>query len=90
MKVKNKPLRRKIVVALLGMCMAVSSYTTFASQGTTTQEPVDVAVQGPASTTAVQSTPATPQTPFDYSYNYYGYGYNYYYYYNPAVILNFY
>jgi hypothetical protein len=83
MKMKNKPLRRKIVVALLGMCVAVSSYTISASETSATQEQAAAGVQGGPGTTNLQSTPTHPQNPFQYGYTYYGYtyyGYGYTYY----------
>ena len=96
MKVKNKPVRRRIVVALLGMCLAVSSYTICTSEASTTQEQVTPAVQSAAGTTTVQSAPGGPQSqlvpfwnpfwPFYYTY----YSYYYYYYYYPYFVIYYY
>ena len=96
MKVTKKPVRRKIVVALLGMCLAVSSYTIPTSEASIAQEQVTPAVQMAAGTTTVQSAPAGPRSqlvpfwdpfwPFFYSYYYY----YYYYYYFPYVVYYYY
>ena len=99
MKVTKKPVRRKIVVALLGMCLAVSSYTIPPSEASATQEQVTPAVQSAAGTTTVQSAPGNPQSqivpfwnpfwPFYYSYYSYYY-YYYYYYYYPYFVFYYY
>src|SRR5579862_2142502 len=62
MKATKKPVRRKIVVALLGMCLAVSSYTVPRSEASIAQEQVTPAPQIAAGTTTVQSAPAGPQS----------------------------
>ena len=76
MKVKNKPLKRKIVVTLLGMCVAVSSYTIPSAHASPSQQ--QIAADTPATATAQSAPAAPPQSPFDYGYSYYGYGYGYY------------
>src|SRR5258708_21599315 len=99
MKVTKKPVRRKIVVALLGMCLAVSSYTIPTSEASATQEQVTPAVQSAAGTTTVHTAPGSPQSqivpfwnpfcPFYYSYYSYYY-YYYYYYYYPYFVFYYY
>src|SRR5690349_16577485 len=84
MKLTNKPSKRKIVVALLGMCLAVSSYTIPNAQASASQE--QVAAAAPPATT-VQSAPTQAQSPVFYGYNYNYYYYYFYYYYQPSDVF---
>jgi hypothetical protein len=84
MKVTKKPARRKIVVALLGMCVAVSSYAISPAKASTTEAQAAPAVQRAA------SDHQSRNCAFWYGYyGYYGY-YCYYYYYYPYFFFYYY
>ena len=73
MKAIVKPAKKKILVALLGMCMAVSSYST-ASASTASQP-----TQGPATSATPNSIVIGVGLPY-YCYYWYGFFYCYYFY----------
>ncbi len=82
MKVTKKPARKKIVVALLGLCLAVSSYTVSTAKALSTRGQTAPAVQNATGGAQSQLWPFwNPFWPF-----YYGY----YYYYTPYYYTSFY
>jgi hypothetical protein len=82
MKATKKRVRRKIVVALLGMCMAVSSYTVPESNASPIEAQATPAVQSASG--EAQSQIAAFWDPFwPVYYGYYYYYYPYYYAYYP-------
>jgi hypothetical protein len=84
MKTIKKPARRRIVVALLGMCLAVSFYTVSTPEASASQVQA-----GPSAQSSVVGKSDIvpfwdPFWPF-----YYGY-YYYYYYYYPGFFFYYY
>lgn len=87
-------------MALLGMCLAVSSYTISTSEASPAPEQVTPGAPSAAGTTTVQSAPGpqsqlvpfwNPFWPFYYSYySYAPYYYYYYYYYYPYFFYYYY
>jgi hypothetical protein len=87
MKVKTKPAKKKIVVALLGLCLAVSSYIVPPANGAPTRAQATATLRSAAGDPRSRAPFADPLFRYchrDYYYfhpYYYYYPYSYYYYY---------
>jgi hypothetical protein len=89
-KVRIKPAKRKIVVALLGMCLAVSSYIVPPAKASPTRAQANPTMQSATFDAPSQMPFADPLFFYYYGYYYYYYYPYYYSYYYPYVYYSYY